>query len=60
MESDEFISQSDMVPFFIKARNKPHFAAHLVKELIDEDTRVKSNVQDRGKEKLDPTVIEYV
>ena len=60
MESDELISHSDMVPFFTKARNRPHFAALLVKELIDEDTRVKSNVQAGGKEKLDPAVIEYV
>ena len=60
MESDELISHSDLVPFFTKGRNRAHFAAILVGELFDEETRVKSNVQGKGKEKLDPTVIEYV
>jgi len=31
----------------------------ILAQLIDEDTRMRSNVRGRGKEKLDPTIIEY-
>lgn len=57
-EIKELIPHSDMVPFFTKAKNRPHFAALLVEHLIDEETRLKSNVRGRGKEKLDATIIE--
>ena len=43
---------------FTKAKNQHYFAAILVAVLIDENTRMKSNVHGRGKEKLDPTIIE--
>ena len=49
-----------MVDHFTKAKNRHHFATILVAELIDEETRMQSNVRGRGKEKLDPTIIEYV
>ena len=54
----ELISPEDMVDHFTKAKNRHHFAAILVAVLIDENTRMKSNVHGRGKEKLDPTIIE--
>ena len=41
-----------MVPFFTKSKNKSHFAALLVEQFFDEDTRVRSNVHGKGKEKL--------
>ena len=56
----EYISYSDMVPIFTEAKNWPHFAVLLVEQLFDEETRDKSNVHGRGKEKLDPTIIAYV
>ena len=39
---------------FTKGKNTGHFAALLVEKLIDEETRMKSNVRGRRKEKLDP------
>lgn len=60
VETDELISHPDMVPFITKAKNRSHLAALLVGKLFDEETRVKSNVRGRGKEKLDPTIIAYV
>ena len=35
-------------------------AAALVNELVDTATRLKSNVRGRGKDQLDPKIIEYV
>ena len=35
-------------------------AAALVNELVDPDTRMKSNVRGRGKDQLDPKIIDYV
>lgn len=35
-------------------------AAALVNELFDDETRLRSNVRGRGKDKLDPKKIEYV
>ena len=40
----EYMSHSEMVSIFTKAKNRPHFAALLIGRLIDEETRVKSNV----------------
>ena len=59
-DGDELLSLSEMVPLFTKARNRGHLAAMLVEKLVDEETRVKSNVHGRGKEKLDPAIIAYV
>ena len=54
----ELIPHSEMVRFFTKGKNRPHFAAFLVAHLFDEETRLKSNVRGKGKdkEKLDNTV----
>lgn len=35
-------------------------AAALVNELVNTETRIRSNVRGRGKDQLDPKVIEYV
>ena len=47
-----------MVKLFTKGKTRHQLAALLVAELIDEPTRLKSNVRGKGKEKLDPTIIE--
>ena len=49
--------QSDLVNAFTEGKNQGHFA---VEKLFDKDTRVRSNIRGKGKEKLDPTIIEYV
>ena len=61
VNSDELISPSDMMNHFTTAKRRHQFAALLVAELIDKETRMRSNVRGKaGKEKLDPTIIEYV
>ena len=57
---DAVMTQSDVVNAFTKAKGQGHFAALLVEKLFDEETRVNLNVRERGKEKLDPTIIVYV
>lgn len=58
ISSNELMSHTDIVKFFTKGKTRHQLAALLVAELIDEETRLKSNVRGRGKEKLDPTIIE--
>lgn len=58
--SDELLTHSQIIPLFTKAKTRRQFAALLVAELIDESTRLKSNVNGVRKEQLDPTIIEYV
>lgn len=60
VDTDELMSHSDLVSLFTKARNRPHFAALIVEQLFDEETRAISNVRGRKKEKLDERKIEYV
>ena len=52
IESDDLMPHSDV--------NRNHFVALLVGKLFNEETRVKSNVRGRGKEQLNPTIMEYV
>ena len=62
VENDDtmMLQQTNFVNTFTKGKNRSHFAASLVEKLIDEETRVKSNIRGRGKEKLDPTITAYV
>ena len=57
---DTIMPQSDLVNAFTEGKNRGHFAALLVEKLLDKDTRVRSNIRGKGKEKLDSTIIEYV
>ena len=59
ISSNDLMSQTDIVKFSTKGKSRHQFAALLVVELIDQPTWMKSNVRGRGKEKLDPAVIEY-
>ena len=59
VSANDLILQSGLVSVFTKAKSQ-QIAILLVGELIDEETRTKSNVHGKGKEKLDPTIIEYV
>ena len=44
----------------MKYKTRRSLAAALVNKLVDTETRIKSNVKGRGKDQLDPTIIEYV
>ena len=57
---NELIPQSDLVPLYTKSKNRGNFAALMVVRLFDKETRLKSNVRGRGKEKLDPDIMKYV
>ena len=45
---------------YIKSRNRRNFAALFVERLFDMETRLRCNVSDRGKEKLDAEIIKYI
>ena len=44
----------------MKHKTRRSLAAALVNELVDIETRLKSNVRGRGKDQLDLKIIEYV
>ena len=44
----------------MKHKSRETLGAVLVNELVDPQTRIKSNVQGRGNDKLDTKIIEYV
>ena len=44
----------------MKHKTRRSLAAALVNELVDTETRLKSNVRGRGKDQLDMKIIEYV
>ena len=44
----------------IRYKTRRSLAAALVNELVDAETRIRSNVRGRGKDQLDPNTIQYV
>ena len=56
----ELISPSILTPIYVKSCSRRNFASRLVAKLFDRETRLRSNVNGRGKDKLDPEKIEYV
>lgn len=44
----------------MKHKSRHSLAAALVNELVDPQTRMRSNVRGRGKDKLDTKIIEFV
>ena len=44
----------------MKYKTRRSLAAALVSELVDTETRLRSNVRGRGKDQLDPQIIQYV
>ena len=56
----ELLSSAEITPIYVKSRNRNNFAALLVERLFDVQTRLKSNVAGRGKERLDPEVMRYI
>lgn len=58
--SKELLSLSEITPIYTKSRNRRNFAALLVQRLFDIQTRMRSNVAGRGKERLDPEIMKYI
>ena len=56
----ELLSSAEITPIYVKSRNRNNFATLLVERLSDVQTRLKSNVAGRGKERLDPEVMGYI
>ena len=44
----------------IRYKTRRSLAAALVNELVDAETRIRSNIRGRGKDQLDPNIIQYV
>ena len=44
----------------MRYKTRRSLAAALVNELVDAETRIRSNVRGRGKDQLDPNIIQYV
>ena len=51
---------ADMVPIYVKSCSRRNFAVLLIRRLVDKDVRRRSNVNGKGKEKLDPAIVKYV
>ena len=56
----ELLTTAEITPIYVKSRNRGNFAALLVEKLFDVPTRLRSNVNGRGKEQLDPEVMRYI
>ena len=54
------VPQEDLVSMYTKSKNRGNLATLLVAYLFDKETRMKSNVCGRGKEKFDPEIMKYV
>ena len=58
--SKELLTSAEITPIYVKSQSRRNFAALLVKNLFDAETRMRSNVAGRGKEQLDPEVMRYI
>ena len=54
------IDPSRMCPILMKHKTRRSLAAALVKELVDPETWMRSNVRGRGKDQLDAKIIQFV
>ena len=58
--SKELLTSAEITPIYVRSQSRRNFAALLVKNLFDVETRMRSNVAGCGKEKLDPEIMKYV
>lgn len=58
--SKELLTSAEITPIYVKSQSRRNFAALLVKNLFDVETRIRSNVAGRGKEKLDPEIMKFI
>lgn len=49
-----------LCPMVMRCKTKTSLAAALVNKRVDTETHLRSNVRGRGKDQLDPKIIEYV
>ena len=56
----ELLSSSEITPIYVKSKNRNNFAALLVECFFDVPIRPKSNITGRGKERLDPEIMQYI
>ena len=54
------LTSADVVPIYVKSCSRRNFAVLLIRRLIDKEVRCRSNVTGKGKERLDPDVVQYV
>ena len=55
-----FLTSADVVPIFVKSCSRRNFVVLLIRRLIDKEVRRRSNVTSKGKERMDPDVVQYV
>lgn len=60
VEFQELVSQERLTELFVKSCFRRNLAVRMARDLFDEETRLKSNVNGRGKERLDPEIIKYI
>lgn len=58
--TEELLPQEVLFSLFRRSKSRWNLAALLSANLFDEETRLKSNVRGRGKDKLDPDIIQYI
>lgn len=56
----QLISLPELTKIFNRSCSRRNMAANLIRALVDEETRKLSNVSGRGKDMLDPVVVNYV
>ena len=54
------LTPADVVPIYVRSCSRRNFAVLLIRRLIDKEVRRRSNVTGKGKERLDPDVVQYV
>ena len=52
-----FLLPADVVPIYVKSCSRRNFTVLLIRHLIEKEIRRKSNVSEKGKEKLDPDIV---
>ena len=58
--SGDLLTSGEISQLFLKSCSRKNFATLLVKRLFPEEVRKISNVSGKDKQKLDPSIIEYV
>ena len=54
------LTSIDVIPIYVKSCSRRNFAVLLIRHLIDKEVRRRSNVNGKGKERLDPDIVQYV
>lgn len=60
VNTEELSSPSAVVPLYVKSFSRRNFAALLIRKMVGKEIMRRSNVNGRGKERLDRDIIRYV